>query len=131
MLLTALLSGQPLPGSDTPMNFPDLPTVVSQPNVIIADENLDQKVEVKASPKPVKILSIDEIREQARTGQNLIYLHFQAPEVGENSVGLTLSAKIMPANPDQHTLGLSTVQIKFKKVGSEWLAESDPMYSAS
>ena len=113
------------------MNFPDLPTVVSQPNVILADENLDKKVQVKDSPKPVKILSIDEIREQARTGQDLIYLHFQPPGVGENSVGLTLSAKIMPANPDQRTLGLSTVQIKFHKVGAKWLAESEPMYSAS
>lgn len=131
MLLTALLSGQPLPGSDKPINFPDLPTVVSQPNVILADENLDEKVQVKASPKPVKILSIDEIREQARTGQDLIYLHFQPPGVGDNSVGLTLAAKIMPANPDQRTMGLSTVQIKFHKAGDEWLAESEPVYSAS
>ena len=131
MLLTALFSGQPLPGANTPMNFPDLPTVVSQPNVILADENLDQKVQVKGSPKPVKILSLAEIRAQARAGQDLIYLHFQPANVGDDSVGLTLAAKIMPANPDQRTLGLSTVQIKFRKVGAEWLAESAPMYSAS
>lgn len=131
MLLTALFSGQPLPGSNTPLNLPDLPTVVSQPNVILADENLDQKVQVKGSPKPVKVLSLDEIREQASAGQDLIYLHFQPPDVGDNSVGLTLAAKIMPANPAQRTLGLSTVQIKFRKLGTEWMAESDPMYSAS
>lgn len=129
--MTAVLSGQPLPGSATPVTFPDLAIVLSQPNITLADENLEDKVQVKPSPKPIRILSIDEIREQARNGQDLIYLHFQPPSVGDDSVGLTLAAKIMPADPDQRTMGLSVVQIKFHRVGDEWRIQSPPMFSSS
>lgn len=131
ILLTAILSSQPLPGADKPINFPDLAMIVNQPNIILADENLVRSVQIKASPKPVQILSSDEMREQARTHGDLTYLHFQPPEVGDNSVGLTLEGRIMPRNPDQRTLGLSTIQIRFHKVGDQWLAQGDPVLSAS
>lgn len=131
ILLTAILSSQPLPGTDKPVNFPDLAMILAQANVTLADENLGGDVQVKGSPKAVQILSSDELREQARTGGDLTYLHFQPPEVGDDTVGLTLEGRIIPRNPDQRALGLSTIQIRFHKVGGHWLVQGDPMFSAS
>ena len=130
-LLKAVLSGEPLPGSDRPVRFPDLSFILRQPAVILLDENLAGSISAEELPMPVRILSLEVLLEEARTQGDTAYLQFQPAEREDDTVRLTLQAKIATRVPDQPTLGLSGIMVEFQKVSEGWEATGDPVFLAT
>jgi hypothetical protein len=131
-LLEALLLNRPLPGSTKPIVFPDLALILRQSTIPLIDENLVGLISIEGLPKPVRILSLDALLEEARAKGNLAYLRFQPAErVSSDAVRLTLQAGIAPDEPGQHALGLSGVQINVQKIGDQWKAIDEPIFFAS
>lgn len=69
--------------------------------------------------------------QEAHSGGEVAYLYFHPPVVGNNEVVLTLAGKMIPQDPNQGELGLSSVSVKFRKINGEWQAVDDPIYSAA
>ena len=130
-LLVAVLSGQSLPGSDNPIRFPDLSFVLQQPKILLLDENLAGSISLKDSPVPVRIISRDDLQKEAHAEGDRAYLHFRPPQGSADSVRLTLEASIATQNPAQRTLGLSSMNVSFQKVGNRWQVGDEPAMLAS
>jgi hypothetical protein len=122
-LAKLLLTGQ--------LHFPDAAFLQRQPAVLIDDENVARSLSPGGLPKPLRVLSRDTIQGEARAQGDLAYLHFQPPTVKGNEVQFTLQAKIAPRDGAQRTMGLSTVQVTFRRVGKRWDLVGQPVLSAS
>jgi len=130
-LLRAVLSRESLPGGGQPVDLPDLPFVLRQPAVFLSNENLAGSLSLEALPVPVHILSQEDMVEEARESGDRAYLHFQRTQEEGDAVRVTLEAKIIPQDPGQHALGLSGVQVKFRKVDGQWVTVEDPRFLAT
>ena len=131
MLLKAALLNEPLPGSSRPLHLPDLQFILRHPHIYLSDENLAGKISVEGLPKPLRIMSQEDLQKAARTEADVAYLHFQPPDAVEDTVRLTLEGKLITQDPNQHPMGLSSIQVKFRKVGNRWDAEGDAAALAS
>jgi hypothetical protein len=49
----------------------------------------------------------------------------------EGAIRLTLEGKLITQDPNQHPMGLSSIQVKFRKVGNRWETEGDAAALAS
>lgn len=130
MLLEAVVLGKALPGQSQPIRFPDLSFVMRQIVVFLSNENLSGQMLLRELQKPIRILPVDAIFQEAHNSGDITYLQFQPPEVMNDAVHLTLEAKIATRNPNQQTLGLSSIHVKFLKVAEEWKLLDEPIYSA-
>jgi hypothetical protein len=128
-LLTAVLMHKPLPGSDQPLNFPDFSFIERQPVIYVVNENLAGPISIEGLPKPLHILSRDDLQQEARKHGDLTYFYFH-PLAKENSaVRLTLEAKLIPQNPEHYALGLGGIQVTFHEVDGRWEALGDDQSS--
>lgn len=130
-LLKAILLKERLPGGNQPIMFPDLSFILGQPTIVLVDENLAGPVTIEQPPKPIRIMSREDLLLEARTKGDIAYLLFRPPQGEDKSVKLTLEAKIAPCDPTQLTLGLSGVQVKFQKVTGQWEAIEEPAFFAT
>jgi hypothetical protein len=130
MLLSAVLLRRPLPGSDRPLILPDLDFVLRQPNVILSNENLTGRLSVEGGPKPLQILSPEEVRAKAGSEGDLAYLRFRPPLRKDAVIRITLEASIAARDPERLTLGLSGVQVDFHEVDGEWEVAGEPAFFA-
>jgi hypothetical protein len=130
-LLKAVLLGHPLPGNTQPVRFPDLAFVVRQPAVFLLDSNLSGPILIKESPRAIRILSTEALLQESQKHGEITYLQFQAPEVMDDAVRLTLEARIATRDPNQQKLGLSNIHVKFSKIADEWKVLEEPVYSAA
>jgi hypothetical protein len=121
-MLRAIVSDEPLPGRDQQIRFPDLAFVLNQPKVIVVNENLPGFPASLKLSKPIQIVSRQLLEQQAREMGDVTYLQFRPPQVKGDTVQLTLEAKIASADPHRASLGLSSLQVTFKKVGGKWQA---------
>jgi len=124
-LLSAVLMREALPGSDQPLNFPDFSFIERQPAIYLANENLAGQISIEGLQKPLRILSRDDLQQEARMHGDLTYLYFHPPVKENGAVRLTLEAKIIPQNPEHYALGLSGMQITFHEVDGRWEAIGD------
>jgi hypothetical protein len=131
MMLRAIVSGEPLPGCDQPIRFPDLAFVLNQPNVMVVNENILGFPTNLNLSKPVQIVSRQSLLRQAGELGDIYYLHFRRPQIKGDTVQLTLEAKIAPRDPHQPLLGLSGLQVTFKKVDGKWQALGEDRSFAS
>ena len=130
LILKAVLTGQPLPHSARPLNFPDISYIMGHSSIYLSNENLFGTTSIEGLPKPLRILSPEELSQEAREQGDLAYLLFRPPEKEDNSVRLTLEGRIAPRDPQQRMLGLSGVQVRFREDGGEWKPD-DPVMFAS
>ena len=131
LLLLAVLLGTPLPGSTQPVRLPDLTFVLGQPSIILLDQNLSKPISLGGAPKPLRVMSVDELRKHAEQQGDTAYLMFEQPEQEGGDVRMTLSARIATREPTSQALGLSSIRVQFRKVGGEWRLVDEPIYSAS
>lgn len=131
LIVKAILLGQPLPGRTQPIRFPDLSFIVSQQSIFLVDENLFGQISLDKSPRPIRIISVEDLRQESQYRGDIAYLRFQPPEVSDDEVQMTIEAKIATRDPNKLTLGLSNFQVKFVKVEGEWKVVEDPVFSAS
>ena len=131
LLLTAVLSGHPLPGGTRPIQLPDLSFVLNHLRIFVEDENLAGPILIESLPKPVVILSREAFEAPTGNLANIAYLRFQSPQLEDRTVHLTLEAKIAPRTPGQPALGLSSVQVTFQKVAGQWRVVEEPRFLAA
>jgi hypothetical protein len=130
-LLKAVLLGQSLPGATRPIRFPDLSFLVRQPTIFLVDKNLSGPISLAESSQPIRILTLAALSQECQKYGDITYLQFQPPEVMDETVRLTLEARIATRDPNQPKLGLSNIHVKFAKVGDEWQVVDEPVYSAA
>ena len=131
VLVRAVLSGQPLPGLTNSTKIPDLSFITNQPVIYLVDKNLPGHFSISDSPKPFEIISPESLKQEIEKRGTVSYLQFQPPEGGDNVVGVTLDMKISSNDSNQREMGLSSIHVKFSKVGNEWQATEEPTYLAS
>ena len=130
-LVKAVLLGQPLPGYDQPIKLPDMEFVTRGPFIYLIDTNLAGVFDLQGLPKPLKIVSLETLREETQQRGEVTYLQFHVNEASESVIELRLEARIASSDPQRGELGLSSVQVKFSKQGDEWKATESPLYSAA
>ena len=124
-ILEALLTSSPLPGHNRPLNLPDLPLVLGQPDVVVSSENLGGPVRVEGATRSVYIMSEEAITQRSRDHGDFTYLRFQPPQSVQEGVLLTLQIRIAQDDPLKPTLGLSGIQVTFRQVGTRWQAAEE------
>ena len=130
MLLRAALLGEALPGGRGPTRLADLHFILRHPHVCLSEDNLAGKPSAEGLPKPLRVMSRDELKKEAAAQGDLAYLQFRPAEPVEGGVRLTLEGKLATGDGRQ-TAGLSSVQVKFRKVGDGWETFGDPVAMAS
>lgn len=130
-ILRAVFSRQRLPGSQQPIQFPDLSFILRQSTIFLVNENLAESFSFTDSLKPVRILSSEALRREAQLQGDIAYLRFQTPQVENNVVRLTLEAKIASSDTNQQPLGLSGMQVRFQEVACQWKAVEEPIFFAN
>jgi hypothetical protein len=130
-LLKAALLRQPLPGSSQPVQLSDLQFIFRHPKIYLLDENLAGKISVEGLPKPLEVIKKEGLQKLAEKEGDVAYLRFQPPEVGDDTVRLTLEGKLATKDASQNPMGLSSVQVRFRKDDKEWLSTEGPIAFAS
>jgi hypothetical protein len=119
-LLRAVLGADLLPGSSDPIRMPDLDFVVRGPEVLLSNENLSPAIPAQALPARVRVFSLEELRNEAGRRGDVAYLQFQPAELGENEARLTLQARLLLQDPNHPAMGLSGVQVRFRRTDKGW-----------
>ena len=126
LVLSAALAGRSLPGLDRPLRLPDVAFVLRGPAILLSNENLAGALAPEGLPLPLRILSPEVVREEARVRGDLAYLRFQPPTGGSDTVSLTLEARIAPQSA-AHPLGLGGVRVDFREDAGEWRVADEPL----
>lgn len=128
LLLRATLRGEPLPGGHEPLRFPDLGFVLSQPEILVLDENLARPPEVEDAPKPVRVVG-SEALEAERPQDDVAYLRFGPAEEVNGGVRINLEARIR-SREGRQALGLGGLQARFQRRGQDWQLVEPPQFFA-
>jgi len=126
LLLRAILLGEPLPGSGQSLSVPDLRFVLRQPAILLSSENLAGSVSLEGLPKPLHVLSAEELTEESRKQGEVAYLRFQPAKQKADTVQLTIEARLATADTERTPLGLGGTQVVFQRVGDEWTVATPP-----
>lgn len=128
VLLKAALLNQTLPGSSRPLRLSDLSFILRHPHIYLSDANLAGKISDEGLPKPLRVVSQEELQKLARDEGDVAYLQFRAPEqLDDGAIRLTLEGKLVTQDPGQHPMGLSSIQVKFRKAGDLWESTDEPI----
>ena len=130
-MLRAVVEGAPLPGTARAIRFPDLAFLQRHDSIYLADEGMAGTSVATASPKPVRVLSPAAVQAKAKEGGPLAYLQFGPSRIEEDTAEITLAGRMASPDPKQRSLGLSSMHVKFRKVGGRWEALGEPVFSAS
>ena len=133
LLLRAILLGEPLPGSGQSLSVPDLRFVLRQPAIPLSSENFAGSVEnfagsvsIEGLPKPLHVLSPEELIEESREQGEVAYLRFQPAKQNADTVQLTIEARLATADTERAPLGLGGTQVVFQRVEDEWTVATPP-----
>jgi hypothetical protein len=131
IVLRAVLEGVPLPGSNLAIRFPDLAFLQRQDAIYVAGEEMAGRMISGSAPKAVRIVPVEALRAKAKESPGIAYLQFGRARIEDDNVELTLEGRMAAADPRQPALGLSSVHVRFHKVGGRWEVSGEPVYSAS
>lgn len=131
ILLRAAILNQPLAGGSRPVRLSDLTFILRHPHIYLSDENLAGKISDDGLPKPLRVMSQEDLQKKASAEGDVAYLHFQPPDEADGAIRLTLEGKLYTQDPNQQPLGLSSVQAKFRKVDGRWESTDGPVALAS
>jgi hypothetical protein len=104
--------------------FPDMAFLRRHPLVFVDAENVAGQMSLEGA----RVLPRASILAEAQSQDGVAYLHFQPPVVSGDEVELTLQGKLAAGS---RTAGLSTVQVKYRKVGDRWERAGDPVSSSA
>lgn len=129
LVLQAIFDQKPLPGSNKPLFFPDLPFILSQQtDLYVFDEQIDTPIHL--DNQTVQVVTRAYLNRIADSLKKVIYFQFQKISMENDTVSLSLDAKVLTA-PGSRILNLSHMQLKFQKVQSEWKVFDEPSYLSS
>ena len=124
-VLKAVLNNQTMPGSNKIFNFPDLPFVLTQPDIYLVDDNIRNTVTIEKINKPVQTVTQEFLNQKTSESGKIVYFQFHSKKSGKDNLVLTLESKVLSSS-DQRTSSLTSMQIKFQKVGKEWKMIDEP-----
>lgn len=124
-VLKSILNNQLIPGSNKTLSFPDLPFVLTQPDIYLVDDSIRKTITIEKINKPVQIVSEEFLNQKASESGKVIYFQFHAEKSGITNLVLSLEAKVLSSS-DQRTSSLTSMQMKFQKVGKEWIMIDEP-----
>ena len=124
-VLRAILNNQALPGSDRPLHFPDLPFVLSQPHIYLADNDIRGDINIESLGKPVQVTSETALAEGHKASGKVVYFQFRTSGESEDSFKLYLDANVQSA-ADSRKTALTSMEMKFRKIGDEWQMIDEP-----
>jgi hypothetical protein len=130
LLLEAVLSERPLPGTDAPVRLPDLRMITGRPPVVLAAEPLADPAVAEGLPVAVELRAEAELRAGGDRPQ-LAYLAFGPPLEEGDTLLLTLHGKVVSRASGQHPLGLSGIRVRLRRVAGRWQAERPPAQFAT
>lgn len=125
-VIKAIVNNQPVPGSSNPLSFPDLNFVLSQPDIFLNDINVKSAVPIEKLNKSIQIVSEERLKQIADKFGKVIYLQFQTTELEKGDLVLSLEAKVISSPPDYRKMNLTSMQMKFQKVGNDWKMIDQP-----
>ena len=131
LLLRSIFSGSPLPGAQQPTRFPDLAFLERQPYIVVLDDQLALPFPGEDMPKPVKVLSYDEVFREAGSGVDVAFVIFHPPKWENERVGLNMEVRLASNVRGGEILGLGGIQVQFHKVSDKWVAEEEASYFAT
>jgi hypothetical protein len=124
-VLKAVLLGEPLPGGGS-AQLADLAFILGHRKINLLDENLAGPMSIKGLPKPLRVVSLEEIRREADTQDNVAYLRFLPPRAAEDGgIWVTLEGRLATSDKRQTPMGLSSIQVKLRKTGTGWEATGE------
>ena len=129
-VLKATLNNKPLPGSNQPLAFPDLPFILTQPGIYVVDHDIKHSIPLEEIHKTVQVLSEDVLPEKAGESGKVIYFQFRTANQEKDNLSLTLEAKTF-FSADRRKQILTSVQMQFKRLGNEWKIVDDPISLSS
>ncbi|PSB24694.1 hypothetical protein C7B82_26060 [Stenomitos frigidus ULC18] len=131
LLLRSIFSGSPLPGAQQPTRFPDLAFLERQPYIAVLDDQLALPFPVEDMPKPVKVLSYDDILREAGSGVSIAFVSFHPPKWENECVALNMEVRLASDMRNGETLGLGGIQVQFHKVSGKWVVAEEASYFAT
>ncbi len=131
LLLRSIFSGSPLPGTKEPTKFPDLAFLERQPYIVVLDEQLALPFSGEDMPKPVKILSYDDIFLAASSGIAVAFVIFHPPKWQDECVWLNMEVRLASNIRSREILGLGGIKVQFHQVSSTWVVAEEASYFAS
>ena len=123
-VLRAVLTNQPLPGSDHPLNFPDRAFVLNEPAIYLLDNDIKTDVKVEGLDGPVQLISNETLAKQQEASGKVVFLQFRTSHISENSLNLRLDVKVQSAGGRQSSL--TSMEMKFARLGDEWQMMDEP-----
>ena len=131
LVLQSIFNQNPFPGSITPLNFPDLQFVISQPEIYLLDQDIKGNIFIPKLKKSVLIKSEDTIENIATKLGKVVYLKFQTTGLERGMVVLNLQAKIQSSFPNKQKSNLTSMQMRFRRINNEWEIIDQPISLSS
>ena len=122
MVLRAALLGEPMPDGGS-VRLSDQAFILRHPEIYLLDENLAGTISIEGLPKPVRVLSRQDIRREVKAQGDVAYLTFRPPQPADDGgVWLTLEGKLETSDSNRQSMGLSSVQVELREVNGRWSA---------
>ena len=128
-VLQSVFDSVPFPRSDIILRFPDLPFILTQPEIFLVDETLKVSILVEQMNKTIKIVSEKNLNQHTDEEGKIIYFEFQSKQEEKNLL-LTLEANVLSTS-NSRIARLSSLQLKFQKRGNNWILMEDPTFSSA
>jgi len=125
-VLNSVLNDKPFPGSDIILRFPDLPFVLTQTAVYLADEEVKETVLLEKLNKPLQLVTEEKLKEITTQGKT-IFFKFRPEKAAENAFLLSLDASVYSSIQERTSI-LSSLRIKFQKEEGSWVLKESPTF---
>jgi hypothetical protein len=126
LLLTAVLQREPLPGGRHPVELPDLALMQKGGTVRVSTDHAVGSLASLEASLPIEMRSPDSLQNEACAHGDVTYLAFEPVERVDDRVRLTLAGHIATCAPERRPLGLSGLQVEFRRVGDHWEVVNPP-----
>ena len=119
-MLRSVLLRQEMPGTSMVLAMPDLQFVTAGGAILLLNENLHGPISIAGSEKPFRIVDRSSLSE---AGAGTAYLRFGTPDIGPDTIRMTIEGRRQQESLSPE-MGLSNVQVNFRKEGDRWVARS-------
>jgi hypothetical protein len=125
LLLDALVTGRPLPGAVTPLQFADVRFLSSSPDLLVSSRNLAGPMDMEVAGHAVRVVDESELDSSAAGGAEVAYVQFTPHDVGPDTIRLGLEIRLR-GSPGRQPLGLEGVQATFRRGMNGWTLAGEP-----
>ncbi|TQJ31152.1 hypothetical protein [Microbacterium sp. SLBN-146] len=126
-VVDSILGGAPLPGSGTVVHLPDLDFLRRDDAILVSSRGLPGSL--SGAALGTELTTID-VEGPGGETEDLAYLEVSNASERDDVVRVTVRGRLRRAGSDAE-LGLSAVQVTFRRRDGRWVADPDTVTSAS